>query len=62
MGSKCLAWGASHMCKKKSYQKSCPLKPIFGISGNLCISGYKPKYSYTIMYECENSLLPHELS
>jgi cytochrome b561 len=23
MGSKCLAWGAGHMCRKKSYQKTC---------------------------------------
>jgi hypothetical protein len=40
----------------------CPLKLIFGISGNFCVSSYKPKYSYTIMYECENSPLPHEIS
>ncbi len=40
----------------------CPLKLIFGIYGNLCIFGYKPKHSYTIMYECENSPPPHELS
>jgi hypothetical protein len=37
----------------------CPLKLILVIFYN---SGYKPKYSYTIMYECENSLLSHELS
>jgi hypothetical protein len=36
-----------------------PLKLIFGI---FCIFGYKQKYSYTIMYECENSSPPHELS
>jgi hypothetical protein len=39
-----------------------PLKLILGISTNLCIFGYKPQYSYTIMYECENSPSPHELS
>jgi hypothetical protein len=39
----------------------CPLKLIFEFLKNLCVSGYKPKYSYTIMYECENSPPPHEL-
>ncbi len=38
-----------------------PLKLIFGIFGNFCVSGYKPKYSYIIMYEYENSSPPHEL-
>jgi hypothetical protein len=37
----------------------CPLKFIFGI---FFISNIKPKYSYTIMYECEKSPLTHELS
>jgi hypothetical protein len=41
---------------------SCPLKLILGFSKFFCISGYKQKYSYTIMYECENSPLSHELS
>jgi hypothetical protein len=40
----------------------CPLKFIFGIFRNFYLFNYKPKYSYTIMYECENSLAPHELS
>jgi hypothetical protein len=40
----------------------CPLKLILGIYMNLCIFGYKLQYSYTIMYECENSPPPHELS
>ncbi len=31
-------------------------------SGIFCIFGYKPEYLYTIMYECENSLVSHELS
>jgi hypothetical protein len=30
--------------------------------GIFCIYGFKLKYSYTIMYECEKSLLTHELS
>jgi len=40
----------------------CPLKLIFGISRIFFVFGYKPKYSYTIMYECKNSQSPHELS
>jgi hypothetical protein len=63
MGSKCLAWSASHMCRKKSCQKTCLVVHwnVFLFLGNFCVFGYKPKYSYTIMYECENSPLPHEL-
>jgi hypothetical protein len=34
-------------------------KTHFGI---FYICGIKPKYSYTIMYECEKSPLTHELS
>jgi len=41
---------------------SCPLKFIFEIFGNFCISSCKLKYSFTIMYECENSPPTHELS
>ncbi len=39
------------------------LKNMFGcpLKFTLEISGYKPKHSYTIMYECENSSPPHEL-
>jgi hypothetical protein len=40
----------------------CPLKLIFGFSGIFCISGIKLKYSYTIMCDCEESPLTHELS
>ncbi len=36
----------------------CPLKLILGI---FYISSIKPKYSFTIMYECEKSPLTHEL-
>jgi hypothetical protein len=39
----------------------CPLKLILRYFGIFCVSGYKPKYSYTIMYECENSPPSHEL-
>jgi hypothetical protein len=41
---------------------SCPLKLILGFLKIFSIYGYKPKYSYTIMHECENSPLLHELS
>jgi len=30
--------------------------------GIFYIFGYKPKYSYTIIYECENLTLSYELS
>jgi hypothetical protein len=40
----------------------CPLKLILGFFEIFCIFGIKLKYSFTIMYECENSLLTHELS
>jgi hypothetical protein len=39
----------------------CPLKLILKFFGYFYMYGYKPQYSYTIMYECENSPLPHEL-
>jgi hypothetical protein len=38
------------------------LKLILGFYGIFCIFYYKPKYSHTIMYECENSPLSHEFS
>jgi hypothetical protein len=38
------------------------LKFILGFFGIFYIPGIKPKYSYTIMYECEKSTLTHELS
>jgi hypothetical protein len=40
----------------------CPLKFILGFSKIFYIFGIKPKYLYTIMYECEKSPLTHELS
>jgi hypothetical protein len=64
MGSKCLALDAGHVQKiilpKNMF--SCPLKLILGFSGIFYVFGIKPKYSYTIMYECEKSPLTHELS
>jgi hypothetical protein len=32
-----------------------PLKLILKFYGIFYVYGYKPKYSYTLMYECENS-------
>jgi len=40
----------------------CPLKLILGFFGIFHVFSIKPKYSYTIMYECEKSPLTHELS
>jgi hypothetical protein len=40
----------------------CPLKFILGVFGIFYVFGYKPKYSYIIMYECEKSPLSHEWS
>jgi hypothetical protein len=40
----------------------CPLTLILEFSGFFYVSSFKQKYSYTIMYECENSPLTHELS
>jgi hypothetical protein len=40
----------------------CPLKLILGFPEIFCVYGITPKYSYTIMYECEKSPLTHELS
>jgi hypothetical protein len=40
----------------------CPLKFILRFFKTFCIYDCKPKYSHTIMYECENSPLSHELS
>ncbi len=41
---------------------SYPLKFILGFFSIFYVSSIKPKYSYTIMYECEKSPLTHELS
>ncbi len=40
----------------------CPLKLILGFFRIFRIFGIKPKYSYTIIYECEKSPLTDELS
>jgi len=40
----------------------CLLKLILRFSRVFCIFGIEPKYSYTIMCECEKSPLTHELS
>jgi hypothetical protein len=40
----------------------CPLKFILGFSWIFNVFSIKPKYSYTIIYECEKSPLTHELS
>jgi hypothetical protein len=37
------------------------LKLILGFFRIFYVFGIKPKYSYTIMYECEKSPLTHEL-
>jgi hypothetical protein len=37
------------------------LKLISRVFGIFYVSSYKPNYSYTIMYECENSPPSHEL-
>jgi len=39
-----------------------PLKLVLRFYGMFCVYGIKPKYSYTIMYECEKSPLTHKLS
>ncbi len=39
----------------------CSLKLILRFLGTFFISSYKLKYSYTIMYEYENSPQSHEL-
>ncbi len=38
-----------------------PLKLILGFFGIFDVFGIKPKYSYTLMYECKKSPLTHEL-
>jgi len=40
----------------------CPWKLILAFFEILCVYNIKPKYSYTIMYECKKSPLTHELS
>jgi hypothetical protein len=62
MGSKCLAWGGGHMCRNCFCQKTCLVVHWNSFLEFLGISSYKPKYSNKIMYECENSPSPHEIS
>ncbi len=40
----------------------CSLKFILGFSRIFCVFGINPKYSYTIMCECEKSPLKNEKS
>jgi hypothetical protein len=61
MVSKCLTSGAGPSKLPKN-MFGCPLKLILGFFEFFCISCYERKYSYTIMYECENSPLSYELS
>jgi hypothetical protein len=57
MDSKYLVLSAGH-CEGNNLVKK-HIETHFGI---FYILGYKQKYSYQIMYECENSPLSHELS
>jgi hypothetical protein len=63
-GFKMSSLKCNHMCKKTFCQKTCLVIHwnLFLEFLDFCIFGYKSKYSYTIMYECENSPLPHKLS
>jgi len=60
IGLKCLALGVvtcvgNNLAKKHVWLS---IEIYFGI---FCVFSYKPKYSYTIMYEYENSPPSHEL-
>jgi len=61
MDSKYLALGVGHYVGNNLAKKHVWLSIEIQF-GNFYIFGYKPKYSYQIMYECENSPLSHELS
>jgi hypothetical protein len=63
MGSKCLTLDVGHMCKNNLAKKHVwlSIETHFEFFGIYYISSIKSKYSYTIMYECENSPLTHEL-
>jgi hypothetical protein len=53
------------ICEENKHVKNmfgCPLKLILGFSRIFCTFGIKLKYSYTIMYDCEKSLITHDLS
>jgi hypothetical protein len=52
MGSNCLGLDASHIILPKD-MFGYPLKLFLEFSRIFCISSIKPKYSHTIMYECE---------
>ncbi len=65
MGSNCLPFKCKSHVQEITLPKNmfgCPLKLILGFFGIFHVFGIKPKYSYTIMYECEKSPLTHELS
>jgi hypothetical protein len=54
MGSKCSTlWQATMMCKNNLAKKHVwlSIETHFGILWGILFSSYKPKYSYTIMYE-----------
>jgi hypothetical protein len=61
MVSKCLALDVS-LSKLQKNMFDCPLKLILGFFEFFGIFCYEQKYSYTIIYECENSPLSHELT
>jgi len=61
VGSKCLALHAI-TCVGNNIAKKHICLSIETYFGILCVFGINPKYSYTIMYECEKSPLTHELS
>jgi hypothetical protein len=60
MDSKYLTLGSGHYVRNNLAKKHVwlSIEIHFGI---FYIFGYKPKYSYQIMYECENAPLSHEL-
>jgi hypothetical protein len=56
MGSKCpTLWQATMMCKNNLAKKHVwlSIETHFGILWGFLFSSYKPKYSYTIIYEYE---------
>jgi len=65
MGSKCLPLDVSmshvHEIILSKTIFDCPLKLILKFFGIFYVPSIKPKYSYTIMYECEKSPSTHEL-
>jgi len=59
MGSKCLTL---HRCEGNKHAIKHVWLSIETHFGIFCIFGIKQKYSYTIMYDCEKSLLSHEFT